>query len=56
MSLCIWLTKGVFPPNPILDANWLRAMMQELIGTAAYVFFFLMQSDNKDIVSEIETI
>jgi len=36
--------------------NWIRGMVAESVGTFAYVFFFMMQSENKDVVSEIETI
>jgi len=53
--MCIWLTKGVTPPT-ILPDNWLRSSVQEAVGTFAYVFFFIMQSENKEVVSEIETI
>jgi len=38
------------------DNNWVRGMVSEIVGSFAYVFFFMMQSENKDIVSEIETI
>ena len=56
ISTCIWLTGGVTPPKPFIDDFWFRAAIAEFVGSAAYAFFFLMQSDNKDIVSEIETI
>lgn len=55
-TLCIWITKGVTPPNPRNEDNWLRAMVQEGVGTFAYVFFFMFQSENKDVVSDIETV
>jgi hypothetical protein len=53
--LCLWLTKGIKPPA-IAPDNWLRSATQEAVGTFAYVFFFIMQSENKEVVSEIETI
>lgn len=56
VSLCLWLTPGVYPPGPKSSNDWLRAATQETVGTFAYVFFFIMQSENKDVVSEIETI
>jgi glycerol uptake facilitator-like aquaporin len=56
ISLCLWLTTGVYPPAPESANNWLRAATQETVGTFGYVFFFISQSENKEVVSDIETI
>lgn len=56
----IWLRGTVVVAEPINIVNgqndWLRAIVQEIVGTFCFAFFYLSQTEAKTVISEIETI
>jgi glycerol uptake facilitator-like aquaporin len=56
--LGLWIFDGIPAAQPKGDnANYIfPAMMAELLGTFCYTFFFLSQTEEKTVISQIETI